>query len=539
MARKRLFLRSNTKSYIRNRKRKNTKNTMREMPPQHSGEDFERLSKNVFGRRPVLPRILERFGSMSIRDYVTNAVAHAGDHVPAERKHPVIHAIQTEATRLYGKTVGEQAAQQIEKYYAISTADHHGPIVHPSFTSADAALALPAATLPGYTNAIIFAGAVSMINPSFPGGFLLTKNFAHPPEKLPLFPARKRALSVFGCSGYRQEHLSRVQGRVRAMAAHGIIPEAAAQRATHVIHQTFGHEDLPTMDWYDDQVSIANRNFFNVLFADKPVDRPGLVYLSSERMLKRIMVDHHLKEKTLVHRILFDPVVRAAARRAFDGTFGGFTIAERKGTFFFWGAYATKGVKKIVPLWEENGFLRSEDGILAIALEPDAIGAALERDEIRLSTLMDLLVWSLFHGLACFGGTQQINYLTDMRQRYLQMLTEIPDASSADRQVADTVAPDLLIPYRLAFLKNTEGQYRPAGGLDIAAFGGADAWAAVCTTAENLTMGDAIATHIPELDCVIRHGVWGETDDVAVKLDDVIAMRNLADRIQPVGTLAA
>ena len=365
------------------------------------------IAEQVFLKRPVLKDILSKHGTETLLEY-SKQFAKTSTVILESRKSEFIQELAAEAARVLGADAGERIKRQLQKNYFVSTADHLGPLSHPFFAHTN----MLAGLSQGLTDWIVLACSnVSLGNSSFPRGmqFHFKKNEALGLLSVPFFPSRLRQAPVYNLPGYKTDAIKKIREQLQL----GCIENDAADAAINI----FGSEDVLNLNSYDDQIILTNSRLFKALFLKK-ASLANLVYLNQERLTVKLL-EHHFSTQTEIHSLLFEPECREQVMNLFQGLPGAFSLQEKKGSFLFWGYNAEN--KKRIRLTEDNGYLKSDDGIFKIRIQPAEIQEALQTGRLIPSMLLNMLVVGGYYGVKCLGGFSQTSYLTGMLQTYKKM----------------------------------------------------------------------------------------------------------------------
>lgn len=185
---------------------------------------------------------------------------------------------------------------------------------------------------------------------------------------------------------------------------------------------------------------------------------------------------HHLQKNTTINQILFDPTMRGFVHKHFNGLNGAFSTENAYGTFLFWGL--PQDGKYRVQLWLKNNTLVSDDGSFKVELTPDAIMAAIEKNELIPNTLLTFIILAFYYGQYLSGGPAQTKNLTAMKKAYTEMLQEA--SLTEDIEALEDLNTTNLIISRpiLAFIDlKAQNERIPATGLDLILYGdGGKSW---------------------------------------------------------------
>ncbi len=508
--------------------------------PLHAFEQaeyFRQLKAAVLAKRPVLGEILERHGREPLHHYALNFSRPALTPPRPERQVELITIIEDETTKRLGPAVGASVARQLRQHYSVSTADHHGPMVHPFFLSSNllAAVPLVEAPDPDHENVIVLACAnVSLENSSFPRGVVMTSLASGRPvmQRLPFFSTHIRPSLICRLKGYTRDDLRKARSQLQSKQDTGSLTKDEVRWVGRLLEELYDQPDVLSAETYSDQVTKTNFRLWQRYFPED-VAAPNLVYLELETIVTRLLLEHHLRQNTTIHRMLFDPRTQGAMEH-FEGILGAFSRDEQLGTYLFWGV--PEGAKHRLRLWRDGNRLVSTDGRYSIALTPDALETALNAKELVPSILLDFTLLACYYGLQCNGGFSQVNYLTLMKEAYCRLAAEIGDDASLTAAVAvetKVLCGDITV----AFLTGSDDSLVPATGLDLLRFGQADAWARFVENTKTVTLEAALNPMFPDFYKIIYPEAERDPKLAALNAEDVTRLTELDRLLKPCATI--
>ena len=180
---------------------------------------FEKLKQDVFVKRPVLKTILSNMGGMTMYDISRSNQEQIYVKNNTQRKKEFIDTFKEETELLLGKKVAQCAANQLEKYNTVSTAEHHGPLTHANLfnSSLNASLQKVDSNMPNNECIIVMACAnISFDNYSIPRGLLFNSTEELKPtlNQLVFFPRSARPCPVIFYKGYTGESIQTAKKRI-------------------------------------------------------------------------------------------------------------------------------------------------------------------------------------------------------------------------------------------------------------------------------------------------------------------------------------
>ncbi len=442
------------------------------------------IKSQVYAKRPILGEIIATHGHRTLLDYARQYADNLAAVEPA-RKRDFVNVVAEEAGRVLGAATAESVRRHLNKYYYVSTTDHHGPLSHPFFLHANLLAAAPHEHAEaGHEQFVVLACSnVSLNNSSYPRGVLFHSHLGDEVSLryVSLFPSRDRHSPVFNQPAYSSRAAALLRRELEQTVAAGV-----PRSRVDAIVDLFGRAAFSDQN-YSDQITRINAELWHMFF---PVHRtaPGLVTLSQERVTLLLLERYHLFQVTDIHRILFDPDIHREVLDRFEGIPGAFTLREGRGTFLFWGYDRKTRLRfKLLP---EDGYLVSPDRTFRVRLNPEAVAVAIRAGELIPSMLVTLLLYSCYYGVKCLGGFSQVNYLTWMQQAYAKIFP-------AAQAMGDTKAlcGDLVF----ANISLGNDDTAAATGLDFILYGSEDSYQQFLDLCHRHTLAETLDPILPVL----------------------------------------
>ena len=431
----------------------------------------DRLQSAVFQQRPTLSRLFEQHGDLSIQNYI------AGWKVSEQPISEIfLQSLRAEAETLYGAATAAAITAQLSTLPLVSTIDHHGILNHPFFLNANLLYSL----WPKSARLVVLATAgISLNNSSWPAALTAT-NQGGQLKHYSFFPDRYKTRT--------------------ALLAPGITAQDARNFCTKIIHdETLGNAEKQALLQLESscvqpvlsqgefvrQASVASSLLWRQLFPQAG----EIAYLPLEPVISRMLVLELAVAGSLFSELLFGENALADWHTYFFGLKGAFGSGGY-GSFLFWGL---DNQGRRVRLQYANDHLVGND--FTVAFERVAILEALEQKKIYPTSLLCFLAL-LSANVTCLGGFNQINWLTDIREKFASWLLKIHQADLASRVSA--LPTDNYAEMNLAFLPWGNGLVR-ASAADIVASGLQQPHARYRALAHELTVGESIQTLLPEM----------------------------------------
>ncbi len=398
----------------------------------------------IFEKRPHLANVSKVFGGLSLLEYAKKNLKESSFTSLTPREE-ITETISELVTPRLGRTVSLQVSKYLKKYRYISTVDHHGPLTLPSFVQGNVVQAEVNKAYGESVVLVLSTGGVSLDNNSFPRGLTLHDESGKE-SRLPLLSLKQRHKSVLAVSAYTKKDIQRFFSQARL-----IFPDLPFQKI---------YSDKKTLSFFSywEQVMRTNHSLFQIL----PLfSKMHFVTLPIEILVTELLLKYHMKKNSEIGRIFFQVSWREAYLKASDGISGAYDHATQKGTELFW--RLKNGRRE--QLFVRGDVLRNENGDFSLKLTPKAVTKSLQKKEIFASYAICLVVVSFWGGIVCGGGYSQVDYFSELKDRYASMLQNFGEKGSAEvlkRMPTDRLGSD----YHFSFEKALKTLY-PMTFLDM------------------------------------------------------------------------
>ncbi len=442
-----------------------------------------------------------------------------------------LSTFQREVAETFTTEDGLIAAEQLRKTLYVATNDHHGPMN--AFDAFNAHLTLSLASATGKIEplkAIIVLSCcnVSLNNVSFPRGLLYS--VARPEvigtQRMSLLRF-EHGHSLYGYRPYGQKEVLSMRQHLTETIRSGEVSTGTGKKLAHLLETLLADPAITQRKTYAAQASIINRRLWELVFEGRDV--PRMIEVTQERLVAKLLIEHHLGRDTMLHRCLFSQEFERKIVEHFDGMYGAFSLREKMGTYLFWGR---QKAGQRVRMTRVGDFLTSEDDSVRIAWTPEAVAQALQERRIIPGLLLVFWVLSFYYGLKCLGGYSQVNYLTYMKEASMKMLKELGDTEAAESLVP--VGTKHWSGFTLTYIRHPNGLIAPAQFLDLYLYGKTDTWDWLTKYADTLSLQDAVGPLLPEIYRYSYQEHEREADLMALTSDGIAA----ATGIKPCLTLS-
>ncbi len=496
--------------------------------------NFEKLKNAVLSKRPVLKDIIEKHGQKSLYNY-SQDYTDANPTPAITRRADFLGVFKEEVVRLLGPEVAESAVAQLEKYFFVSTSDHHGPVCHPFFLNADLIIASSYAERHDeiLKNVIILSCAnVSLNNSSFPRGLLF--NSVTPKgvemQRLSFLPSNCHSAAVYNFRPYRQDDVEKLRKVIAEKIKNGLVTETVATGLNQILSDIYDKPEIYALSNYADQITVTNHQLWKKFFSPSDLSRPDLIYIEQETLVTKLLLRYHLFKDTTISKILFDPSSEELINKYFEGIMGAFSRQEGWGTYLFWGMLPGKHDR--FHLWKQGNKLVSDDGAITVDLTPEAIAKALEDKTIMPSMMLIFLVLAFYYGLKCLGGANQVNYLTLLKEAYIKMQTEKNDLESV-AVCQDVRTKEFVDGPSITFLRGPKGEMTLAAGLDLILYGEKDTWKTIIEVSKDITLAEAFYPLLTEFYPVMYPEIERQPELSRITAEEVAEFTGISKKIKP------
>lgn len=454
-----------------------------------------------------------------------------------ERKPELIAMVEELIAGRLGAEVGKGVARQLMKLALVSTADHHSLNQHPFFINAEIISGIPMYEDPDpdirYLIAFSFA-TVSVNNQSgfargllFNGGVNGSTNLI----KLPVLPDRQKMSVVYSCPPFTREDLTKAEGELLKKEREGVVIAGKGEKIRALMEEFLGGADVLSASNFCSQITRMNYRYWPRLFHGRSSSKqkvPDLIYLDIETLVTQTFLRHHLKNESLIHKIVFSASLWPLILHHFEGIPGAFSAAKDWGTFLFWGVDG-KGHRVRLALLD-NGLV-SKDGAISIPLLPDEIARALKSKKIFPSMLLCYLMVSLYYGMKCLGGFCQVHDLTRCKEAWGACLKEMGEEKEAEAIVpvqTKELGGDGLV---LAYIGTATGAIVPATGFDMLLEEGSTAFERYVDLSRKVTLQEMMDPMLPEMYTVLYPESERDPELLKIKPEEIFRATGLQAKL--------
>ncbi len=464
--------------------------------PQSSGL-ADQLLTQVCERSPVVKRVLDNFGKVSLADYLQQTLVVSES--PLQPRNDLLEVVYRYAESLLGQSVAEKVAQELEIFPAVMTANHHGVDFLAQSVQGSLTFSLrqvdgkPAKTVP-----VFACGNVPLDNPTYPRGLLLYHSNRQAAEfrlpiRLPIFCNRYRRKLVSVVEAYDAEMLAQAERRLAVMVRNRQVPLALATTVESVLGEDYRNSAVMGFENYSQQAVVLNNRLWKRCFRE-PEQAPEMIYLELEKIASLLLQVDLNDEDSLAWQVMFNPTLRAQVLDQLDGVRACWdrnklfrraclNPSDKElnlsgcGTVFFW---AINDAGWRVPLSLTGGaacaaLLQGRDDrgeFWTISFSQREILQGLQAGRLLPSLFSCFLTIAFARGISCCGGYFQTDYLSAMQSGLVKVLQEKPGNAEIAARVSQ-VPSDIYLSGMQAVMRNLDDDLLlPAGLVEIIASGG-------------------------------------------------------------------
>jgi len=433
----------------------------------------------VLAYLPSLKNLLDTHGSMSLFEYAQKnySISENTSNLAQRRKQEFLDFLQWYVEKKFWDTYADTVIAALSKNYAVSTAEHHGPMWHPFFFQSALLRAITQSELP----VINFATShVSLGNSSYPRGLVFHAGETMNNEQwimnnggsgsdnqlnqqnalnvsnggylhLPFFSSKLRMCPVFALPAYtRRDIEENCIKRLKKYYREYIISEGMYEDILEFIQQHILDSWILAVKTYSEQITHLNHIWWATLFPEMPAS----ISLDAEDLVIELL-KKHLHEETSFSRLFTDMDIQSDIEEAFDGISCCFDRKNHSGTYLFWYLDAEN---KRHALWREDDELVSIDKSFRMKMTPEAYKYHFEQNRLIPSGLLVYTLFVCYYGVTCFGGIFQGAYLPALKKAFENIFSSTSESINIKTNIINA---------DLYFLFREDGV--PITGLDFVA----------------------------------------------------------------------
>lgn len=373
--------------------------------------ELEKIKKIVFEEKHVFAGIYEKYKDKSWLEYLKEN--RVGKSQGTKENLEILNKFEEILSPLLGDEKALNARETLENNFFASTADHHGILCHPFFLNSALARSQKE-ILDSKKNIIVLScGGVSLSNSSYPRGiFFHNQNLEE--IRIPFVSLKYRTRSVYGMKALSKEDIQKSFNKVISKSD-GIVEDKLENLKEKILRR----EEIFKAETLSEQYTILNDLLWKETFAGA---RGNLVYLEMESLVRKLLLDIHLKEPSVIHKIILDEKWRKDFLNNFEGIQGAHNTKEKKGSHLFW--YIDEKSEKRFQLFVKENNLETLDGKISIPLAKEALKKNLLEYRLLPTMALSFSIISFWHGITCGGGFSQVEYLGEMKRAFEKTLRQ-------------------------------------------------------------------------------------------------------------------
>ncbi len=427
-------------------------------------------------------------------------------------KHPVVQKrqeefltiLRKEVKRLLGTEVAESVVKQLKLNHSFSTAQHFSSILHPWTLSASLQAALPYfdQDSDALKNIIVLSCAnISFDNQWFPRGFIF---HSVSPDGLvenrrAFFSRKVRPLPITNHESYKEDAIAVIIGKLQGMRNENLLSAPVFDKIRYIVNATFADPKVLSQTVFTDQITMTSFVLWKKILeqTSENLNIPNLVFVEQENIVMQLLLAYHVHKPTVIHELLFNPEYHSLLEEYFEGIQGGFSQKNRLGTFLFWAM--PKEQKYRTQLFRKRNMLVTADESYKISLTPDGIEKGIREKTLIPSTLLSLLLLSMYYGYILIGGMEQANYLTQAKQAFIKLLEKMKDLESIEAAKSVPTTNNVITRPMLTYIEGPQDARVPASGLDMLLYAEKGSLNKIFDVSKKVTLGQLLDRVLPNI----------------------------------------
>lgn len=373
---------------------------------------LERLKTAVFSKQTVLAEIYRLHGGQSVFDYVQSWPV-----CPiSETAGSMLGVLRKNLNGLYGETLADGVINQLRVFPLVSTIDHHGILGSPFFLNSNLIFSLR----PEAKYLICFATAgVSLNNHTWPGSLLVTNEKDSHLRRFSFFPEKQKMRTVLSAGKLGEDDFHKTIGRIQVGDS---IPQEQKSKLVSLVAEISSLAEIKNQPDFSHQACLFSYQLWSKTFPSAP----KLVYLSLESLVSDLLIQNLQNSQNIFAKLFSTPDGWRLLEKYFTGLKGAFGPKDA-GSFLFW-AVDSKGRR--LHLRRAGDRLKGEN--FALQINSADIIASLRNKSIYPTSLVCFLVL-LYYQLTCLGGFNQVNWLTGIKNKFVDLLKEMGETDLAEK----------------------------------------------------------------------------------------------------------
>ena len=466
---------------------------------KHTGYLINRLREFS----PTVNMVFNQHGSAAINDYLERIIPEPIDaYQSSQDLYKVVYDL---IKPLLGKKIAKQASEDIAAQPFVLTANHHGVDFFAQSVQGTIIFGLKhkaaenAAGNDSQTTIPVFAcGNIPLNNLTYPRGILVyslpTFSVDNIPAKIPIFPDRLKRKMVSRVERFDHSMVERTLQHIHKMTKKREMSAEVSDTLTEILTNEYASEDILSFDSYSEQAVVLNNRLWRRMFTHSEV--PELVYLEIEKIVAELLAFDLQNDNSLFRLLMFDPKILQKMLRELEGV----RVCWRRdnltrrmldgdprrinanncGTCFFWGIDEQGMRVPLLCIPEEKGKnkltgLDDKGKQYEFSLNPDALIAALKKEQILPSLFTCYTVLSLARGIVCAGGYYQAEYLPKVQHGVANALAVCSEYQEVAQKIRYVPTKTYLSGMQTVMCRGHNDLLIPAGPIETIVGGGLSA----------------------------------------------------------------
>lgn len=401
------------------------------------------------GLREYVPLVADVFETPEpLLEYSKNLYADPVDPVHVERQHAIANNVQEYVKRIHGVEIPVQVPM------VVNVVDHHSLFNNPILIATNIT-AQAHRLLDGGDPFVVFSTSMVPQDNYF-------NDIRYHGHRIPFFA--KKQMKQVACFMDKHEYAS--VDRLKQSKKWNKLTEEE-QQFIEQYERSLADIDVRGAQTMNEQLSIVNTHLWKQIFDESIRESvPDMYYVTNEDILMG-MTQELLHGDHIISRSIFDADMRAEVLARFEGLTGCWNMEKGKGTHFFW---HRKADNTIEPLYLNGTSLVNQDKTYAVELTPADLESEMMTLEIVPSLFLIYGFLCLYSGVKPLVGYGSLNYITDMKNAWLELLDEQDPEEAALMRSVNTLG--LVGGFITTFNRNTEGNLENRYVMDLIADGG-------------------------------------------------------------------
>jgi len=465
----------------------------------------ESFYRSILDKLPGVSKVIQERGQLSLLEYAEDLFRN--NVCSIQPRDDLIEVISTYSGRLLGSKTAALLERHFQENPVILTANHHGVSYKSITLHGQIIFALPrildtsSDSIPVIP--VLACGIVPLNNVTFPRGIALAREIevSISPEsktktflKVPIIPGKFSQSMVSAVGPITKNMVSKAQRVAEKLFHEGVILESENKVIMSLLGEEYSNTAVLSQPDYSDQAVMLNRRVWRRIFASA-IQRgmPDMAYLEMERVVSALLEKDIIDSESLMHNILFDPLLRTDILDRLDGERGcwdhqklvrlskcngnhhpGSEAFRGCGTEFF--CFVDDKGRRVPSMLSRNGSPPTLRGVtpgkdISLPFTPDALCNGLRERRLIPSLFSSFATLAFARGLKCIGGFMQVDYLPAM-QRSLCRALESRGLYDWAQNVAQVPTANFVTGINVALSVYPDGAVKPAGAVELIAGGG-------------------------------------------------------------------